>query len=89
MKTATIYHDINRAVWSTAKQSSPVHRRNAAGDLVGGQVFDVGGDEPLVAVGVGDAGDAGAVELVGGLRAFGVASAIGLEWGNQPTDRTG
>ena len=28
------------------------------GDLVGGYVFDVGGDGPLVAVGVGDAGQA-------------------------------
>ena len=36
-------------------------------DLVGGQVFNVGGDGPLVALGVGDAGEAGAVELVGGL----------------------
>ena len=32
-----------------------------------GQVFDVGGDGPLVVVGVGDAGEVVAVELVGGL----------------------
>ena len=43
------------------------HRRDALGDLVGGQVFDVGGDGPLVVVGVGDSGEAVAVELVGGL----------------------
>ena len=43
------------------------HGRDALGDLVGGEVFDVGGDGPLVAVGVGDAGQAVAVELVGGL----------------------
>ena len=39
----------------------------AVGDLVGGKVFDVGGDGPLVSVGVCDAGEAVAVELVGGL----------------------
>ena len=43
------------------------HRSNALRDLVGGQVFDVGGDGPLVVVGVGDAGEAVVVELVGGL----------------------
>ncbi len=38
----------------------------AVGDLVGGQVFDVGGDGPLVSVGVCNSGEAVAVELVGG-----------------------
>ena len=42
--------------------------RQSPHDLVGGAVFDVGGDGPLVAVGVGDAGEAVAVELAGGLR---------------------
>ena len=44
------------------------HRRQPPRDLIGSQVFDVGGDGPLVFVGVGDAGEAGAVELVGGHR---------------------
>ena len=42
-------------------------RGDAFGYLVGRQVFYVGGDGPLVVVGVGDAGEAVAVELVGGL----------------------
>ena len=53
----------------------------ALGDLVGGQVFDVGGDGPLVVVGVGDAGEAGAVELVGGLGG-GTASPFGFGVGD-------
>ena len=50
-----------------------------AGDyLVGGQVFYVGGDGPLVVVGVGDSGQAVAVELVGGLGYGGGAGGNGL-----------
>lgn len=45
---------------------APTQSGHAVGDLVGGQVFDVDGNGPLVAVGVGDAGEVVAVELVGG-----------------------
>ncbi len=47
-----------------ALRSPLPHRRQALGDLVAGYVFNVGGDGPLVAVGVGDASEAVAVELV-------------------------
>ena len=40
--------------------------REALREFVGGDVFDVGGDGPVVAVGVGDAGEAVAVGHVGG-----------------------
>ena len=43
-----------------------VKGHEAQGDLVGSQVFDVSGDGPLVVVGVGDAGEMVAVELVAG-----------------------
>ena len=39
---------------------SPPYHGEALRELVGGDVFDVGGDGPVVSVGVGDAGrDAG------------------------------
>lgn len=58
----------------------------AQADLVGGQVFDVGRYGSLVAVGVGDASEKVAVELVGGFSApvcsRGVNSAVpdGVAW---------
>ncbi len=39
-----------------ALRSPLPHRRESLGDLVAGYVFNVGGDGPLVAVGVGDVG---------------------------------
>ena len=46
--------------------------------MVGGKVFDVGGDGPLVVVRVGDSREAVAVELVGGLGDRGGAGGDGL-----------
>ena len=51
----------------------------AVGDLVGGQVFDLSGYGPLVAVGICDAGEAVALDLVGGLGGGGDAGGHRLD----------